>query len=147
MGYMTFHDLTWDVPEDSAQEQAIMDWIEADGIKENFEDLYPGGACGLSKWYDANADMLRLSKAFLSVLFTLSGSGEEETDLWRSYYRGGMVQHAPAQVTYPPFDPAKLADPADSDHAARELADEVVDDDSPEADALANNEVRNGPWS
>lgn len=56
--------------------------------------------------------MLRLSAAFPDVLFTLFGAGEEGGDLWRSYYRGGMVQHAPAEIAYPSFDPAKLEKPA-----------------------------------
>ena len=142
MGYYTFFDLTWDAAEGSDEEQAIIAWIDSDEIGENFEDLYPGGACGMSKWRDDEADMLRLSEAFPGVLFTLSGSGEEETDLWRSYYRAGRVQHAPAEISYPPFDPAKLAAPNNSKSPTPDIADE----DTPEADALANHEARKGPW-
>lgn len=143
MGYVTFFDLSWDVAEDSVEESTIMAWIEADEIREHFEDLYPGGACGQSKSCDEEANMARLSAAFPEVLFTLSGSGEEETDLWRSYYRGGLVQHAPAEISYPEFDPAKLEAPdsVSSTHF------DVADTDTPEADALAKNESRKGPWS
>ena len=65
MGYYTFFDLAWDIPENSDEEQAIIYWMESDDIGENFEDFYPGGACGMSKWRDDEADMLRLSEAGL----------------------------------------------------------------------------------
>ena len=143
MGYLTFFDLSWDIEEGSAEEAAIMAWIEADEIRENFEDLYPGGACGQSKWRKEEADMARLSAAFPEVLFTLSGSGEEETDLWCSYYRGGLVQHAPAQIHYPEFAPTSLKQPDHSQHNLYSVAGE----DTPEADALANHQARNGPFS
>lgn len=143
MGYVTFFDLSWDVAEDSAEESAIMAWIEADEIREHFEDLYPGGACGQSKSCDEEADMARLSAAFPQVLFTLSGSGEEETDLWRSYYWGGMVQYAPAEISYPDFDPAKMRTPGHNGHGAPD----AISADSPEADALANHEDRKAPWT
>ena len=41
---------------------------------------------GLVKWYYEEEDMLKLSKLFSSVLFTLSGKGEESGDVWKKYY-------------------------------------------------------------
>lgn len=143
MGYVTFFDLSWDAIEGSAEEGAIMAWIEADEMRENFDDLYPGGACGQSKWYDEEADMARLSAAFPDVVFTLSGSGEDETDLWRSYYYKGLVQNAPARIEYPPFNPAKLEQPSHGGCTGNDPAGE----DMPKADALANHDARKGPWS
>lgn len=135
MGYYTFFDLTWDAAEDSDREQAITAWMEADEMRHNFEDLYPGGACGMSKWRDEQDDMLRLSEAFPEVLFTLSGSGEEETDLWRSYYRAGRVQHAPAEIHYPAFDPAKLSS-ADGESPAQPRT--TATSGAPELDPASN---------
>jgi len=113
MGYYTFHDLSYDAPEGSETDDRIQAWIDNDQLREEFENLYPGGACGMTKTLDPDPDMLRLSQAFPEVLFTLHGSGEEDTDLWYTYYRDGRLQHADAQIHYPPFDPKLLREPAE----------------------------------
>ena len=60
------------------------------------------------KWYDHKDAMKVLSEKFPSVLFTLSGEGEESGDLWVEYWHNGRVQVAKAKVTYEPFDPNRL---------------------------------------
>lgn len=124
MGYMTFYNLGWTDPGLSPQEtatrkdglteedEAIQRWLAGDEVfSSELEDTYPYGASCWSKWEDHDEDMIRLSRAFPGVLFELQGAGEEDGDLWRTYYLAGRLQHAPAEVRYPPFDPDKLEEP------------------------------------
>lgn len=59
-------------------------------------------------WYDDEKEMAELSKQFPDILFTLSGSGESAEDLWKKYFRNGLVQRAPARIIYDEFDERKL---------------------------------------
>lgn len=61
------------------------------------------------KWYDHDTDMIEVSKQFPGVLFCLHGEGEESGDMWDAYYLDGKTQRCHAEITYPPFDPKKLA--------------------------------------
>jgi len=72
------------------------------------EDGESGEAC---KWYEHNEDMAKLSKAFPTVLFTLSGEGEENEDLWKQYWLGGKYQEAKAKIAFDKFDKSKLVTP------------------------------------
>lgn len=63
------------------------------------------------KWYDHQIDMVEMSKKFHGVLFTLSGEGEESGDVWKEYYKDGLVQVARAKIVIDEFDPAKLNKP------------------------------------
>lgn len=60
------------------------------------------------KWYTHNEDMIQISEKYKNVLFTLTGIGEEEYDIWRTYYYNGKMQSVPAKVTFDSFDPSKL---------------------------------------
>lgn len=60
------------------------------------------------KWYDCEIDMIKLSKRFPDVFFELSGDGEESDDFWKAYFKNGMEQFAPGEITYEPFSPDKL---------------------------------------
>jgi hypothetical protein len=60
------------------------------------------------KWYDHRKDMIRVSKDYPDVLFTLSGEGEEPGDVWKEYYLGGRYQEAKGVITFPEFDASKL---------------------------------------
>jgi len=60
------------------------------------------------KWYNHEEDMLKLSKDFPDILFTLKGEGEEAGDLWVKYFKGGKKQVANAQISYELFDEKKL---------------------------------------
>jgi len=60
------------------------------------------------KWYDHEVDMRTVSHAFPNTLFTLTGEGEENGDMWVKYFKYGKIQRAPAKITYDEFDEAKL---------------------------------------
>lgn len=60
------------------------------------------------KWYDCEADMKIVSKAFPNVLFTVHGDGGDGGDLWRMYVRDGKVQRTCAELRYEEFDERKL---------------------------------------
>ena len=115
MGYATFYTL---VVGDEGYEvsdrrlEKILDWLEHDeNFRSELEDFHESGMNGYTKWYEHEADMVRLSRVFPEVLFVLWGEGEEPEDLWKCYYLGGRVQEAPARVEYPPFDPDGLVIP------------------------------------
>jgi hypothetical protein len=55
-------------------------------------------------WYDHEEDMVKLSAKFPEILFELEGTGEQAMDLWVKYFKGGKIQRAPAQITFPDFD-------------------------------------------
>ncbi|WP_010495024.1 hypothetical protein [Paenibacillus elgii] len=99
MGYYTRYEIEI-APDSNEVRQAIED-----------DDTlaYAIGRCSDEcKWYDHESDMRAFSERFPDVLFTLSGEGEDNGDLWRKYFRNGKMQHCPAQITYEPFDESKL---------------------------------------
>ena len=60
------------------------------------------------KWYNWEEDMCAISKRYPSVLFTLTGIGEDSEDQWRAYFKNGLNQTETAVITYAPFNPDKL---------------------------------------
>ncbi|GAA5500405.1 hypothetical protein Dxin01_00126 [Deinococcus xinjiangensis] len=63
------------------------DYAEAaNAISENFERVRNGES--MRRW-DHDADMCALSLKFPDEIFVLRGYSEEQTDIWRTAYRGG----------------------------------------------------------
>lgn len=88
---------------DVIQEELLYPFTSSDGIKD------PDGGWGLSagmacKWYENHKDMIKLSKRYPTILFTLKGEGEESGDLWIKYFKNGKVQMARAQISFAEFD-------------------------------------------
>lgn len=52
------------------------------------------------KWYDHDADMLALSKAFPNIVFVLMGEGEDRDDNWISYYKNGVMEICRGTIVY-----------------------------------------------
>lgn len=60
------------------------------------------------KWYECDEDMKKHSLEHPDLLFEIDGVGEENEDLWINYYKNGKMQHCPAQIVYPKYDPNKM---------------------------------------
>lgn len=69
---------------------------------------FKGGGESDSQWRTCEDDMRKLSAAAPDHLFTLSGSGEDDGDQWRKYFKGGRMQEARAKITFDEFDESKL---------------------------------------
>lgn len=74
-----------------------------------------GDAWVNTKWYEHDEDMLALSCRFPDFFFTLNGAGEEQGDLWNTYYYNGKMQECRAEIIWPDFDYKKLVS---SDYSA-----------------------------
>ena len=61
-----------------------------------------------NKWYEHDEEMLELSKHFPNVVFCLDGEGEENGDIWRTYYKNGKKQYCPAKIIFDDYDERKL---------------------------------------
>ena len=60
------------------------------------------------KWYEHDSDMKKVSEQFPDVLFTLDGFGSNSGDIWRRYYKNGLMQEAGVKICYEEFNPDKL---------------------------------------
>ena len=83
-------------------------------IENNPEDKFyaidgDGNTNDSCKWYDHDDDMEEFSAKFPGSLFILSGNGEENGDMWRSYYiNGKKVKHVKAQIVFEEVDEQEL---------------------------------------
>jgi len=102
MGYYTDYTLTVENADDKLEELTEMLTKEY-GFEAWGEQFWRN-----AKWYEHDNDMLELSREYPEVLFDLYGDGEDSDDMWHSYYKNGKMQHCPAEITFPPFDEAKL---------------------------------------
>ena len=110
MGYITQYSLTVVRMSDKSP---ISDEDLANIIKNpKYDLLYPlqeDGTCNEPcKWYDHEENMRALSKDYPDLLFELHGVGEENDDMWYTYFNNGKMQHCPAIIQYEDFDPKKL---------------------------------------
>lgn len=90
-------------------EDKLFKTLESDNFC-NYSPLidFVNGNADCCKWYEHDEDMVKLSKMFPGVLFTLRGEGEESGDLWVSYYLNGKHQLCKAEAVYPEFDESKF---------------------------------------
>lgn len=63
------------------------------------------------KWYDHDEYMLLLSTEYPDYFFILSGEGEDQYDLWKTYYYRGKLSRIEARISYDGPDLTKLGDP------------------------------------
>ena len=100
MGYYTDYTITTDkaIPED---------------FDEKFEQITDYSIYDMEllnvKWYDHKDDMLKISKEYPDILFTVDGDGEDQGDVWREYYKNGRMQRVEPKVIWPEFDEDKFA--------------------------------------
>ena len=115
----TQHHLNWEGPSPTVEEVAAraaeLFEAAAPGTREHenetkcWTDTLTGN--NICKWYEHELQMARLSREWPGAVFELSGSGEDETDLWKKYFRNGQIHTAIAEITYQPFNPEMLRDP------------------------------------
>jgi len=60
------------------------------------------------KWYDWKDHMKTVSTAHPGTLFTLGGTGEENSDMWVAYFKSGKMKIERAVITFGQFDESKL---------------------------------------
>lgn len=53
------------------------------------------------KWYESDADMLRLSEKCPDLWFRLSGDGEENSDMWYTIFHAGNSTTSQAEIVFP----------------------------------------------
>ena len=61
-----------------------------------------------NKWYEHERDMKSISRDFPAVVFTLSGIGEENSDMWVKYFKNGKVQVCRAKITFDKYNETEL---------------------------------------
>jgi hypothetical protein len=103
MGYQTNYELNF--PHNdlsiSTEIEAALDSITGYTWDSSFEQREV-------KWYGHEEDMRVISKLHPTILFELTGEGEEYPDLWKKYFKDGKMQFVRAEVTYGDFDEDKL---------------------------------------
>ena len=55
--------------------------------------------------------MIRISKQFSDVVFDLAGHGDDQDDIWKTYYKDGKMQEGAMYVVCESFDESKLVPP------------------------------------
>lgn len=94
-----------------------MDAPIAEGFEVVFDNVTDYSGClsrtGASffmnaKWYEYEKDMRKISEQFPDVIFTVSGEGEENDDIWRAYFKNGKSQYCEAIINFEPYDEGKM---------------------------------------
>lgn len=116
MGYETQYDLKVTVHKD----YHYADPITAPSLRTAIETLRnesrealwsidsAGNTRDEAKWYDHEGELVAFSVGYPGVLFTLTGRGENLSDLWTKYFLDGAMYKTDAQITYEAFDEEKL---------------------------------------
>jgi len=104
MGYRTYFTLQVNGKEGTQEEQEIISLLRS----ENEDAEYAFDDDGIpqmdASWHNYEDDMRQFSKRFPNELFVLSGEGDEQGDLWNSYFKNGKHQHCPAVITYEEYN-------------------------------------------
>lgn len=136
MGYYTSFELTYDAP---AGVVVDGDTLVSDGYEYTVDSLLNDAAQEV-KWYDHEKDMIALSRLYPTVLFTLTGDGEESGDQWRTWYRSGKSVTARAEIVYvrPDLDDVIPIDPL-LDKLARRKELAVAEDELRRAQGVVDS--------
>lgn len=102
MGYYTYYQIEIEnvTDADLTKDEHIEQIEKTSGYQGLFEETV--------KWYEHEEQMKEYSKKHPSILFILSGEGEESGDIWKQYFKGGKSQICKAKITFDEFDPNKL---------------------------------------
>ena len=106
MGYYTRY--TFDILDAKKIDATIYGFLE----EELTELTLKMGQPFEDKWYWHEKDIAELSLKFKNIVFSLTGYGENDGDIWKKYFLNGKVQYAPAKITIPNVKPkGKWAEP------------------------------------
>ncbi len=99
MGYYTRHELSIVSGNDfvTDYEQEITETTKYSSL---FDDEI--------KWYDCEEDMKEYSKKHPNTTFLIEGVGEENGDIWKSYFKDGRVFTTKAVFTFEEYLESKL---------------------------------------
>lgn len=104
MGYYTWYTLEVLKDPDNQENQF---WEELDnitGLAKEFKQ-YDGSE---SKWYDWEEDMIKISRKFPKMLFSLGGNGEEALDIWCAHFCNGQCNYREIQTYWEEFNPEEF---------------------------------------
>lgn len=101
MGYYTQYELT-------SNDGKIEEHYEALETITGYDKYYMNGSGNECKWYGKFEQMTNYSVLHPTVLFELSGVGEESEDIWTCYFKNGKSQYEKAKIMVAPFDEEKL---------------------------------------
>lgn len=108
MGYNTRFTLTI-LEGDKTVDEIMKENEDFDGLDYAIDNN--GESIETVKWYNHSEDMIKLSKKYPDIVFSLKGDGEEQGDSWYKYFKNGKVQECHAKITYNPYDEKELKDP------------------------------------
>jgi len=103
MGYYTEHKLSV-----TAGSEQLIEVFRDECEEASYALKSDGGSCNWAKWPRHEEDLRAFSKMHPGVIFTLSGKGEESSDIWIEYYGNGLIQKCKAIITFDEFDKDKL---------------------------------------
>ena len=100
MGYLTYHKL--EIIGDANPE---IDYEEEIGICSEYGNspFYQH-----VKWYEYENDMRSFSKKYPDLIFVVTGEGEDNDDIWKAYFKDGLMFRAKAQIVFEEFSLDKL---------------------------------------
>lgn len=102
MGYYTSYILT--IHEDGDRYVYIQD-----AIKEIIERIKYNPFIESCRWYEHENDIAWLSRQYPGTVFLLEGEGEDGViDVWKKYFKDGLMQRVNAEVAFAPYDSSKL---------------------------------------
>ncbi len=100
MGYYTYYKLTMSPQlEIDSPNPLMFEELDDDPVRCWLHD----GVDGERTWYDYHKDMIALSTKYPAYLFTLTGEGEENEDIWRCFYKGGKSYCWLLEYEFPEF--------------------------------------------
>ena len=99
MGYYTNYELTILEGDDCITDYK-KEISDISGYNYCFEDSI--------KWYDFDIDMKKLSLKHPNTVFKLNGNGEENGDIWVSYYKNGKSHYNKAVIVLDEYNENNL---------------------------------------
>jgi hypothetical protein len=116
MGYRTYYTLAVEGVNEQGeridispeQEESIIAQLREENEDARFAIDEGGMPEAHTSWWEYERELVEFSKKHPGILFTLHGEGDDNEDIWDSYFLDGKVQRDPARMEFDGFDPAKL---------------------------------------